>query len=60
MGHIKEPKGVDFIIKSEPLTAQERSDISKFIQTYKLNNSKKKVTVAKKKTAITSRKKAFA
>ena len=31
MGHIKEPKGVDFIIQSEPLTDSDRNDISKFI-----------------------------
>lgn len=32
MGHIKEPKGVDFIIKSEPLTDEERKAISEFIR----------------------------
>ncbi len=31
MGHIKEPKGVGFIIKSKPLTNGERSAISEFI-----------------------------
>ena len=28
MGYIKEPKGVDFIIKSEPLTDEDRKAIS--------------------------------
>jgi hypothetical protein len=34
MGHIREPKGVDFIIKSEPLTEQARKEISEFIREY--------------------------
>lgn len=32
MGHVKAPKGVDFIIKSTPLTDEERKEISKFIK----------------------------
>jgi hypothetical protein len=32
MGHIREPKGVDFFIKSEPLTQQVREEISEFIR----------------------------
>ncbi len=32
MAHIKEPKGVDFIIESKPLTDDERKKISEFIQ----------------------------
>jgi hypothetical protein len=35
MGFIREPKGVDFVIKSEPLTDKERQEISKFIADYK-------------------------
>lgn len=41
MGHIKEPKGVDFIIKSEPLTEKDRKEISKFIADYKSAQKKK-------------------
>jgi hypothetical protein len=41
MGHIKEPKGVDFIIKSEPLTNDERMAISEFIRQYKSKQPKK-------------------
>jgi hypothetical protein len=51
MGHIKEPKGVDFVIKSEPLTDKARQEISEFIRNYKKRNTGKKtkpVTVAKK------------
>ena len=35
MAHIKEPKGVDFIIQSEPLTDDARREITAFIQAYK-------------------------
>jgi len=31
MGFIKEPKGVDFIINSEPLTKEQEEKLSKFI-----------------------------
>lgn len=43
MGHIKEPKGVDFIIESKPLTEEERKKISKFIRKdkAKLTNGRK-------------------
>lgn len=45
MGYIKEPKGVDFLIKSEPLTDKERREISEFISNYKSKrNSKTKDT----------------
>jgi hypothetical protein len=40
MGHIKEPKGVDFIIQSRPLTKEEELGISEYIKNYKLKNSK--------------------
>lgn len=42
MGHIKEPKGVDFIIQSKPLTDKERKEINKFIEDYKIKNTDKK------------------
>ncbi len=47
MGYIKEPKGVDFIIKSEPLTNKERKEISKYIADYKAKNKKKVVSKTK-------------
>ncbi len=43
MGHIKEPKGVDFLVQSEPLTDKDRAEISKFIADYKA----KKLTIEK-------------
>lgn len=43
MGHIKEPKGVDFVIASEPLTEKGRQEISDFIRNYKNNAANKKV-----------------
>ena len=39
MGHIKEPKGVDFIIQSRPLTEVEELAISEHIRNYKLKNN---------------------
>lgn len=40
MGHIKEPKGIDFVIKSEPLNEKTRKEISEFIRQYKSKNLK--------------------
>ncbi len=41
MGYIKEPKGVDFIIDSKPLTEKDRKDIGKFIAEYKRKSKKR-------------------
>ena len=41
MGHITEPKGVDFIIQSPPLTDEERKELSAFIKKRKAEMSKK-------------------
>lgn len=49
MGFIKEPKGVDFTIKSKPLTGKDRREISKFIADYKARNEKKRIVKAKPK-----------
>jgi hypothetical protein len=46
MGHIREIKGVDFFIKSEPLTQQVREEISEFIRVYKNKSASK--TIQKK------------
>ena len=46
MGHIREPKGVDFFIKSDPLTQQVREEISEFIREYKNKSASK--TIQKK------------
>ena len=45
MNLIKEPKGVDFLIQSPPLTDQDRKEISEFI-----TFSKSKKTKVKKKS----------
>ena len=47
MGYIKEPKGVDFIIESKPLTDEERKAISDFIRKDKEQLSVKR-SVAKR------------
>lgn len=46
MGHIKEPKGVDFVIASDPLTDKARKEISEFIRAYKKSTVNKKVKTA--------------
>jgi hypothetical protein len=38
MSLIKEPKGIDFIIQSQPLTDLERKEISNFIKSRKAIN----------------------
>ena len=56
MGHIKEPKGVDFIIQSRPLTKEEELAISEYILNFKLKNNtlsnKPSQTSKKKKTLV--------
>jgi hypothetical protein len=42
MGHVKEPKGVDFVIASDPLTEKARKEISEFIRNYTTDVQKKK------------------
>lgn len=56
MGYIKEPKGVDFIIQSEPLTDKTRQEISEFIRNYKLKAARKspKKTITAKKNKQTA------
>ena len=49
MGHIKEPKGVDFVIASDPLTDKARQEISDFIRNYKSNSANKKTKSATSK-----------
>jgi len=41
MGHIPEPKGVDFIIQSPPLSDKERKELSEFIKKRKVELGKK-------------------
>ncbi|MEA1784903.1 hypothetical protein U1E44_02260 [Arenibacter sp. GZD96] len=41
MGHIAEPKGVDFLIQSPPLTDKERKELSEFIKKRKIETGKK-------------------
>ena len=39
MGHISEPKGIDFLIQSPPLTDKERKELSQFIENRKLEST---------------------
>ena len=52
MGHIKEPKGVDFVIESEPLTDKARKEISEFTRNYR-NKKNKKTKIKPKKVLNT-------
>jgi hypothetical protein len=47
MGHIKEPDGVDFIIKGKPLTDKERQAISAFIKADKAKIARQKLRKSK-------------
>ncbi len=49
MAHIKEPKGVDFLIQSPPLTDQERKEISELIKKMKAKTPKRRI-IKKRKT----------
>lgn len=54
MGLIKEPEGVDFVIKSRPLSKKEEEQLSKFIREQKARRIKKlttKKTIAKRATS---------
>lgn len=57
MGHIKEPDGVDFIIKGKPLTEKEKKAISEFIKADKAKIAKQK---ARKKRVTARTKKGIA
>ena len=50
MGHIKEPDGVDFLIKSRPLTKEEEDAISNYIKSYKEKHSSKKASLRTSKS----------
>jgi hypothetical protein len=41
MGLVKEPEGIDFLIKSRPLTKKEEELLSKFIREEKAKRTKK-------------------
>jgi hypothetical protein len=52
MGYFSEPRGVDFVVKSKPLTKKDREEISKLIADYKAKNkTPKKLKTADVKTA---------
>lgn len=41
MGHIKEPKGIDFVVDPTPLTDSDKKKISEIIAYYKTTGRKK-------------------
>ncbi len=50
MGLIREPEGVDFIIKSRPLTKKEGELLSKFIREQKAKRQKRLSTRKTRRT----------
>ncbi len=52
MGLIREPKNVDFTVKSEPWTDQDLRDFRKLMNEIKAKNSKPKVKVLPKKKKV--------
>lgn len=54
MGHIAEPKNVDFIINSPPLSDKERKEISEFIKKQKDGKKTKSSAVRSKKKTLSS------
>lgn len=51
MGLIKEPKNVDFYIKSEPWSEQELAEFRKIMQEFKMKNAKRKKRSLKDKSS---------
>jgi hypothetical protein len=49
MGYVKEPEGVDFVIKGKPLTEEQKLAISEFIKSDKERISKLKEQKTKNK-----------
>lgn len=49
MGHIAEPKNVDFIIESSPLSDKERMEISEFIESLKKKKKSQKSASKRRK-----------
>jgi hypothetical protein len=47
MGYIKEPEGIDFVIKGKPLTDQQKQEISEFIKAEKKRLTKFKTSKTK-------------
>lgn len=41
MGFIREPEGIDFVIKSKPLTEKQEKELSEFISKRKFEIKKK-------------------
>ncbi|HEX5150888.1 MAG TPA: hypothetical protein VFW07_05540 [Parafilimonas sp.] len=57
MGYIKEPDGIDFVIKGKPLTDKQKKEISGFIKAdkerlAKLANRKTKARTANKSNRL--------
>ena len=56
MGHIKEPDGVDFVIKSRPLTKAEEIAISNYIKAQKAKSQQNQTSSKQRKKTSASKK----
>ena len=58
MGLVREPKGIDFIIQSHPLSPEEENRLSDFIKQRKAEikkrKTRRKTVVARKRKAVTA------
>ena len=57
MGHIKEPKGIDFFVNSTPLNEEDRKKISEIIAYYKATGKMKPVAKSNEIKSLKSSKK---
>ena len=56
MGHIKEPKGIDLVINSRPLTKDEEIGISDYIRAYKAKHRGKQSSIKRASKSIARKK----
>jgi hypothetical protein len=54
MGYVKEPKGINLIVSSRPVTEKDLKKISEIINYYKATGKKMRVAKSKKKVSLIS------
>ena len=52
MGYIKEPKEIDFVVDSTPLSSEDRKKISEIITFYKMTGRKTTITKSNQKESV--------
>lgn len=56
MGHIREPKGVDFVVESTPLTQADKKMINDAIALYKATGKVTRAPIPKRARRATAKK----